>query len=102
MDQATSLKLSNNILYLVINGADHQIGAVNANKTLSTILEIGHIYESNDASATIDLSPLRIVVDGVEVFTSKATGEIYMTDQDFYTNYKLSYDTYAESLNQPK
>lgn len=102
LEQVTSLKIINNILYLAINGVDHQIGAVNANKALSTILEIGHIYENNDTSATVDLSPLRIVVDGVEVFTSKATGETYMTDQDFYTNYKLSYDTYAESLNQPK
>lgn len=102
LDQVSSLKIVNNILYLAINGVDNQIGAVNTNKTLSTILEIGHIYENNDTSATFDLSPLRIVVDGVEVFTSKTTGEIYMTDQDFYTNYKLSYDIYAESLNQPK
>lgn len=102
LDQVTSLKIINNILYLTINGVDNEIASVNADKTLSTSLVIGQTYENNDTSATIDLSPLRIVVDGVEVFTAKAVGETYMTDQDFYTNYKLSYDTYAESLNQPK
>lgn len=102
LEQVTSLKIVNNILYLTINGVDNEIASVNADKTLSTSLVIGQTYENNDASATIDLSPLRIVVDGVEVFTANAVGETYMTDQDFYTNYKLSYDTYAESLNQPK
>lgn len=102
LEQVTSLKIVNNILYLTINGVDNEIASVNADKTLSTSLVIGQTYENNNASATIDLSPLRIVVDGVEVFTAKAVGETYMTDQDFYTNYKLSYDTYAESLNQPK
>lgn len=102
LEQVSSLKIVNNILYLTINGVDNEIASVNADKTLSTSLVIGQTYENNDASATIDLSPLRIVMDGVEVFTAKAVGETYMTDQDFYTNYKLSYDTYAESLNQPK
>lgn len=98
----TKFKISNNILYQEVTGEWLSMGSLNADKTLSTTLMIGKCSDDTHGSATIDLSPLRIVVDGVEVFTAKATGEIYMTDQDFYTNYKLSYDTYAESLNQPK
>ena len=95
------LKILNNIIYLVVDNQEYVTQTLDADKTLPTTLYIGKANASN-SNTTFDLSPLRIVVDGVEVFTSKATGETYMTDQDFYTNYKLSYDTYAESLNQPK
>lgn len=101
----TKFKISNNTLYEEVAGEYFSISSLNADKTLSTSLVIGHSGNINDepnTTDTIDLSSLRIVVDGVEVFTAKAVGETYMTDQDFYTNYKLSYDTYAESLNQPK
>ena len=98
--QAT-LKILNNIIYLVVDNQEYVTKTLDANKTLSTTLYIGKVDVSN-SNTTFDLSPLRIVVDGVEVFTSKTVGETYMTDQDFYTNYKLTYDTYAESLNQPK
>ena len=97
----TRLLISNNVLQQEINGELSSVGSLDADKLLPTKLYIGYC-ESGSTENTIDLSPLRIVVDGVEVFTSKAVGETYMTDQDFYTNYKLSYDTYAESLNQPK
>ena len=93
--------ISSNILKQEIDGEIFDIGSLDAGKLLPTTLYIGYC-ESGSTANTIDLSPLRIVVDGVEVFTAKATGETYMTDRDFYTNYKLSYDTYAESLNQPK
>lgn len=96
--QAT-LKISNNIVYLVVDNQEYTTSTLDADMTLPITLYIGKVDSSD---ATFDLSSLRIVVDGVEVFTAKAVGETYMTDQDFYTNYKLSYDTYAESLNQPK
>lgn len=93
------LKISNNIIYLVVDNQEYTTKTLDANMTLPITLYIGKVDSSD---ATFDLSPLRIVVDGVEVFTAKAASETYMTDQDFYNNYKLSYDTYAESLNQPK
>ena len=93
------LKISNNIVYLVVDNQEYPTRTLDADITLPITLYIGKVDSSD---ATFDLSPLKIVVDGVEVFTAKAVGETYMTDQDFYTNYKLSYDTYAESLNQPK
>ena len=93
------LKISNNIVYLVADNQEYATKTLDADITLPITLYIGKVASSD---TTFDLSPLRIVVDGVEVFTAKSVSETYMTDQDFYTNYKLSYDTYAESLNQPK
>lgn len=95
------LKISNNIVYLVVGNQEYELIVLQAYKMLPAMLYIGKV-SSSQGGYTIDLNPLRIAVDGVEVFTSKAVGETYMTDQDFYTNYKLTYDTYAESLNQPK
>ena len=95
------LKISNNIIYIVVDNQEYETRSLNADQLLPTTLYICKADASN-SDTTVDLSPLRIAVDGVEVFTSKDTGETYMTDQDFYNNYKLSYDTYAESLNQPK
>lgn len=96
-----SIIIRNNVVYIAVGGTENSLGELISDTTLPTTLYICKT-DPSVTTDTIDLSPLRIVVDGVEVFTAKATGETYMTDQDFYANYKLSYDTYAESLNQPK
>ena len=94
------MTINRQILNFYING--NKVGeniTLNADTNLAPSFMIGRVESSNNS---ININPLRILANGIETFTSHAVSETYMTDDEFYRNFKLDYNTYADGLNQPK
>lgn len=94
------MTINRQILNFYING--NKVGedvVLNADTNLAPSFMIGRVESSNNS---ININPLRILANGIETFTSHAVSETYMTDDEFYNNFKLDYNTYADGLNQPK
>lgn len=94
------MTINRQILNFYING--NKVGedvVLNADTNLAPSFMIGRVESSNNS---ININPLRILANGIETFTSHAVSETYMTDDEFYKNFKLDYNTYADGLNQPK
>lgn len=94
------MTINRQILNFYING--NKVGkdiVLNADTNLAPSFMMGRVESSNNS---ININPLRILANGIETFTSHAVSETYMTDDEFYKNFKLDYNTYADGLNQPK
>lgn len=58
---------------------------------------------SNIKLTELDLGVFKLNINGTDILPHNIeAGQSNMTDSEFYSNYQLSYDTYAEALGEPQ
>lgn len=58
--------------------------------------------DSDDNLKKLDLSPIKLIVEGETIFSaSSVQGITPMNDEQFYKQYKLDYNTWANALDKP-
>lgn len=91
--------------YKLDSGSWIQIDQVEAtnDSQFDWTMTIGQITNSNSRLQSADLNPVKIATNNTDIIFEAETipGQTPMTDEEFYKNYKLDYETWAKALDKP-